>query len=185
MTLEEIRRLSTAFRTAMERSARLRQDINFEHFPRGACDETALLLARYLLAHGALHAHYVSASRGEGDSWTSRAWLLVDAITVDITADQFADTDQAVIALETSPWHAATFEIEGDPQPGDYRAYDAHTVWRLNGLYSLILAELEPELRPPAETPALARGGSGASVSGDRIRTASSSSTLETVASVR
>jgi hypothetical protein len=41
-------------------------------------------------------------------------WIVVDGITVDITADQFPDVTDSVIISADSPWHNALPLIEED-----------------------------------------------------------------------
>jgi hypothetical protein len=85
---------------------------------------------------------YVLGRRRSGDDRAFHAWLLVDGLTIDITADQFDDIAEPVIVTTTSPWHGRVFEIEDDDLPGDYRDYDDHTVLRLNGLYAILMRNL-------------------------------------------
>lgn len=150
----ESRRLAQMFRRAIENGAPLSHDIIFERFPNGSCGDAALLLGRFLREHGAGAVRYVLGTRRLGDSWSSHAWLNVDGLTVDITADQFDDMDEAVIAAAMSPWHERTFVLDEDEQPGDYRAYDDHTVSRLDGLYACLLHVMASEPGGPAYKPA-------------------------------
>ncbi|ADG10178.1 hypothetical protein B7G68_08735 [Caulobacter segnis] len=145
----EARRLAHRFRRAIEDGAPLKRDIIFERFPYGSCGDAALLLGRFLREQGAVDVRYVLGTRKLGDSWSSHAWLNVDGLTVDITADQFEDMEEAVIVAVASPWHERIFELDEDEQPGDYRAYDDHTVSRLNGLYARLLRAMIVEPPPP------------------------------------
>jgi hypothetical protein len=137
----QIRGLARRFRRALQEQAPLWRDVSFEHFPRGCCGDTALLLGRFLCDHGAGDVQYVLGTRRLGDSWSSHAWLVVDGLIVDITADQFDDVDEEVIVAATSPWHALTFQLDGVRRPGDYRQYDGgQGDARLHHLYALVLA---------------------------------------------
>ena len=120
--MNNIRLLAQKFRKAMDKanSAGCFSDlIAFRYFPRGACGDTCLLLAEYLLEHG-IYTAYVCGQKypngcGEKNP-QSHAWLLVvnksdseynenrkNAIShyhesvlhgetiIDITGDQFSD----------------------------------------------------------------------------------------------
>lgn len=147
MDIDRLILLASAFRTAIERCDRARLGITFETFPRGSCGDAALLLGRFLIEHGAATTTYVLASRGEGDAWSSHAWLVVDDVVVDITPDQFDDAKAAVIVARDSAWHG-TFEVEDTHIPGDFRIYDPHTVATLGGIYAVVLGQVDPTLRP-------------------------------------
>ncbi len=104
--------LASTFRTAME--ATLPEDfpdtLTLHHaggFPRGCCGDTSVLLAEYLTQNGYTGVQLISADNG-GDERElySHAWLEVDGIVVDITADQFDDYDiPAVFVSDQSDFH--------------------------------------------------------------------------------
>lgn len=138
-------RLATAFRRTIEDGAPLAYDIVFERFPAGSCGDAALLLGRLLSEHGARDIRYVLGKRRVGDDWGSHAWLTVDGLIVDITADQFEDMDAPVIVAKTSAWHTGGWQIERDGLPGDYRKYDEHTVAQLDALYARLMDRMAPQ----------------------------------------
>lgn len=128
-------RLARRFRRAIEDGSPLAHDIVFERFPTGSCGDAALLLSRFLREHGARDIRYVLGKRRVGDDWGSHAWLTVDGLIVDITADQFEEVEVPVIVAATSAWHTSGWEIDRDGLPGDYRKYDERTVAHLDALY--------------------------------------------------
>lgn len=140
----EIAALAGAFRAALERADRSRLPITFRDFPHGACGDAALLLAKFLEQHGHGGFGYMLGLR---DGW-SHAWLQRGQLVVDITADQFDEIEEAVIAREGSPWHA-TFEIEDD-HPADFMCYDPHTRSMLAQAYCVICNLLPADMRPGA-----------------------------------
>jgi hypothetical protein len=102
MNLEtELRRIASAVRAIIEEYASAHDhDIMFQSFPRGTCGPVSELLGRYLVEVARLDAGYVCAEwLGDG----SHAWIEVDGIIVDITADQFGQAP--VIVTRHSPWH--------------------------------------------------------------------------------
>jgi hypothetical protein len=135
----QARRLAQRFRRAIEDGTPLAHDIVFERFPAGSCGDTALLLGRFLREHGARDIRYVLGKRRQGDDWGSHAWLTVDGLIVDITADQFDEVDDPVIVAVASAWHACAWQIDRDALPGDYRRYDEQTVAHLDALYARLL----------------------------------------------
>ena len=77
-----------------------------------------------MLEHGHSDVAYVYAERGEGDTWTSHAWLKVDGQIVDITADQFGQS--AVIVSAVSRWHDEWRAEPGRPpicDPANWLSY--------------------------------------------------------------
>lgn len=134
----EALRLARSFRRAIEDGAPLAHDIVFERFPAGSCGDAALLLGRFLRERGARDICYVLGRRPSGENWGSHAWLKVDGLIVDITADQFDEVEAPVIVAAASAWHAA-WEIDRDRLPGDYRKYDEHTVAHLDALYARLM----------------------------------------------
>jgi hypothetical protein len=137
--LSEIRRLATEFREAIERCPRHRLPITFTEFPRGACGDAVLLLAKYLERNGHAGFAYVLGMRSGG----SHAWLSRDALIVDITADQFEDQSQSVIVDTCSIWHAS-FRLHPEDQqhPADFEKYDEATVSTLAKAYVAIVGQI-------------------------------------------
>ncbi len=101
--LQCIRDVAQRFRAALEQAgpfslAGLRQ------FPAGACGDTCRLLAEYMHRSGLGEFAIVTGWRRP--QMITHAWLTRDGVIVDITADQFAEVDDAVIVGRTSPWHS-------------------------------------------------------------------------------
>lgn len=137
---DELMRLATVFRDAIERCDLVALGVTFESFPRGSCGDAALLLARFLSEHGAGATDYMLGERGEGEAWSSHAWLRLGEMTIDIAADQFEDQPERVIVSRDSVWHDG---FVGEAQhAADYRLYDAYTVSNLDRAYALILSRI-------------------------------------------
>jgi hypothetical protein len=84
--LNKIRQLATAFRAGIENCDPAKMILTMRQFPRGSCGDASLLLARYLRENGAGEFQYVLGERGEGNHWTSHAWLEQAEVIVDIAA---------------------------------------------------------------------------------------------------
>lgn len=119
---EAIRELAERFRNGIEACDPARMVISMQSFPRGACGDAALLLARYFRDNGAGEFEYIVATRGEGEGWTSHAWLEQNGLIVDITADQFNEVEAVVLVTEDRGFHA-TFRDFDRSQSADFDDY--------------------------------------------------------------
>jgi hypothetical protein len=96
--------LASGFRSAILRSVPCTSSLaTLRDFPRGACGDASLLLAKYLQVNGLGRAVLLVGHR-EGQE---HAWLQLQDFTVDITADQFKDQDASVIVTADSSWHSS------------------------------------------------------------------------------
>ena len=81
----------------------------FKDFPLGCCQDASLMLALYLHRKGFGVAELVSGSKGRN----SHAWLELDGLIIDITADQFKEGKEKVIISKKSEFHNA-FKNDGN-----------------------------------------------------------------------
>ncbi len=98
---DEIRSLAIAARRAFEERPRVHP---FERFPDGCCGDASLVLAQLYRERGAASVVVMTGDR-EG---ASHAWLMVEALIVDITGDQTifaAEGRPAVCVAAESAWH--------------------------------------------------------------------------------
>jgi len=140
-----IKALATAFRRAMEVSG-VKADIVFRNFPRGSCGDASLLLSEFLRSHGISEIEYVVgwASQDSG-SRRSHAWLELEGLIVDITADQFSNRPAPPVFITRSrTWHAHF--SEDDRHPASISAYDPATRGRLLALYADVMAHIPASL---------------------------------------
>ncbi|HJV36723.1 hypothetical protein [Geomonas sp.] len=106
-------------------------------FPRGACGDASLLLAKYLQVQRCGLAHYVLGGR----AGLPHAWLQLHGFVVDITADQFDDQVAGVIVSADSSWHCS---FHGKiHSPADFCLYDRETVFKLTHAYRQISSHLD------------------------------------------
>ncbi len=135
--VEHLRTLAQSFRRALERTDRRNLIVTLAEFPNGACGDAALLLGAYLQDEGLGASVYVLGRR----DGCYHAWIELEGITIDITADQFSEINQPVIVCRRSSWHD-TFEQERLHQ-AHYSVYDDHTVFELHKAYQAVLSNLE------------------------------------------
>jgi hypothetical protein len=97
-----LKEIASSVRQILERYSLSTDDIMFQSFPRGCCGPASELLGRCLIELGFANVSYIAAERR--DDTGSHAWINVDGVIVDITADQFGEPD--VIVRRVSSWHA-------------------------------------------------------------------------------
>lgn len=137
---DKVLEFATRFRRAMEEVDLEAMAIGFRMFPRGACSDTSLLLGTALQDHGLGRFQYVCASKSEGGSFESHAWLRAGSLIVDITADQFDGMPPVFVGQDTG-WHEKWGPVT-DLGDGDYRQCTGGYATELEGSYSLIMAKL-------------------------------------------
>lgn len=137
---DKVLEFATQFRKAMGAVDLEAMAIGFRFFPRGACSDTSLLLGTALKDHGLGEFQYVCASKTEGGSFESHAWLRADGLIVDITADQF-DGMPPVFVGEDTGWYENWGEVTVLGE-GDYRQCTGGYSAELEGSYRLVMAKL-------------------------------------------
>lgn len=91
----ELDELVIGFRRAIERAKdNGEQGEFFRKFPTGQCGHSSDMLTQYLIDNGVKNVDYVcgtyySDNPDDPDNCQSHAWLVVNELVVDITADQF------------------------------------------------------------------------------------------------
>lgn len=144
LDIDEVRRMASRFRMAIEACDRSRLPVSFEEFPRGSCGDVTPLLGTYLIEHGFGPFDYVLGERGSSNY--THAWLRQGQLDVDITADQFADAPGQIIVCGQSSWHRMFRQrVE---HVADFRIYDEHTVSSLKAAYGLIVDRIEMNTGP-------------------------------------
>lgn len=134
--LNSLFRLASAFRSGIVKCKSKSLSITLQDFPRGACGDAALLLAKYLENNGCGKFQYMLGQK----NGYSHAWLQQDDIIVDITADQFHDQDSPVIVTRDDSWHS---EFDGKIENvADFELYDQSTATMLKYKYREIVEEI-------------------------------------------
>jgi hypothetical protein len=134
--LSELYRLATTFRSAITQCDPKTLYITLQGFPRGACGDAALLLAKYLENQGYGQFNYILGNR---DGY-SHAWIQQEDLIVDISADQFTDQDLPVIVSYDHTWHNSFHgEIE---HVADFTIFDSFTKTNLSNSYDEIVSKI-------------------------------------------
>jgi hypothetical protein len=130
--------LVSLFRLAILRSRSSTLHLaTLQEFPRGACGDASLLLAKYLEVNNCGHSFYVLGER----HGQQHAWLQLEEFIIDITADQFDDQDAGVIVTTESAWHAS---FNGKiHNVADFCLYDRTSVFLLTRAYQAITSCLK------------------------------------------
>jgi hypothetical protein len=103
-------------------------------FPRACCGPAVLLLNALIGEELGLSGEYVADVRPADQR--SDAWLELDGLIVDVTADQFPDARDAVVVTRDRSWHAQ-FE-ENTRHSASLSAYDCST----RASYEFVIREL-------------------------------------------
>jgi hypothetical protein len=135
--LDNLGELARRFRGALENCDQTKLPVGLQAFPSGACADASLLLAKYLQEKGEGKAEYVSGNDGN----QTHAWLELDSIIIDITADQFNRSIDPVIVSTNSTWHQR-FE-DRSRRTVSIDDYDAHTSTSLNAAYQELIHTIE------------------------------------------
>lgn len=124
-TTAQLHRIATAFRAGLEQAP---WPYFLNNFPHGCCGPAADLLGLYLIETNNGTAQYIFSEdqarqkAGRPTGYMSHAWLVLDGLIIDITADQFDDVDETVIVQRTSAWHLGWTIKESHCHPvGDQR----------------------------------------------------------------
>lgn len=130
----EIRKLAKEFRAAF---AELKaEDVPLsEHllnFPRGCCGDASDLLVEYFRQKG-IEVESVSGVRRSG----THAWLEVDGLIVDITADQFPGVQEEVLVTHDKSWHNQ-FKNQ-KRSDSNFREFGRYNSDRLSGVYDILM----------------------------------------------
>jgi hypothetical protein len=134
--IEEIRRIATEVRTAMDTLIAENKIpqwcIPFPRFPAGCCGDISIILA----------THFKNAGFGLGDyicgryveDGRSHAWLRLDGICIDITADQFNFASFPKVIVEYEQDYPLNKLFETDTPPSTYEIDRPH----LSSVYTQI-----------------------------------------------
>ena len=129
--------LARSMRRAIEGLPQETLPFHMRDFPRCWCTDASLLLGAFLSDKRFGGFELIRGWRGS----QSHAWLAKDDLIIDITADQFPDAPLGMLITKPSSWHEQ-FEVEGCPEPGDFREQCGPGIDNLRILYS----QLHPAL---------------------------------------
>ena len=135
--LEKLTELATQFRLMIEEADWSKLTMEFENFPTG-CSDAAVLLAQHLIDEGFGTPTYVSAELIKSNQNRGYAWIKLDGIIIDITADGFDPKAPKVIVEENSEWHEK-FEILDEHPAGIHVYQQDHIIRSLLAAYHEII----------------------------------------------
>ncbi len=120
--IEEIRRIATEVRNIMDDLITNREIspklIPFCRFPTACCGDMSIILATHLKNAGFGLADYICGSYVEDGR--SHAWLRLDGICIDITADQFDFASFPKVIVEYEQDYPLNKLFETDRPPSTY-----------------------------------------------------------------
>lgn len=102
----DIQGIATAFRSAFDSVQLYDAPGSIPHFPKGCCSWATWMLGHYLKFELGLDPKEIQGERFDDNGHCNHAWLGVNSLVVDITADQFPDGPAHVVATASSIWHA-------------------------------------------------------------------------------
>jgi hypothetical protein len=100
ITIEKLASIATAARDFFEKNKHTTPDAVLRNFPKGACGCVSELLGRYLEEQYQVSPLCVSA---ELNDLSTHAWLQINDVIIDLTADQFSQPP--IIVSDSSAWH--------------------------------------------------------------------------------
>jgi len=140
MNIQQIEKAAIEFRNAIE-ACSSELGISFQSFPKGSCGDATDLLGTYLIENGLGNFSYFygDVSSKVNNIWSSHAWLQLDELVVDITADQFPEISQKVMVCSKSEWHTT---LNGKfSHIADYRLINAPSI-NLDAIYKKIISHI-------------------------------------------
>ncbi len=137
--LQEIKRNAENFRELLESCSASELPTCLKEFPAGSCGDASLLLAEHLRSKEIEHIVYVRGER-TGENWCTHAWLEIDDVIVDLTADQFDGISERVLVTRERSWHNqfkvvaryAPNLLSEDPAIGELRRFSAWFQKKIN-----------------------------------------------------
>lgn len=139
-----LRNLCLAFRSAILKSNKGALITSLHKFPYGACSDSSLLLARYLIKRGYKNVQYVSGKKAdiENNVYLSHAWLELNEYIIDITIDQFGDINEPVLITTDRQIHDM-FDNDILRYQGEYYSSVNRIKYWLDTSYKEIMRQLE------------------------------------------
>ncbi|MCU4601867.1 hypothetical protein [Acinetobacter ursingii] len=138
--IEKIRQIVTQVRQAMDELKSAGEispnNIWFGKFPNGSCGDMSIILATHLKNSGFDLPEYICGLHI--DDRRSHAWLRLDDICIDITADQFDFAQYPKVIVEFEEDYPLKTIFKPDRTPSKYEIDMDH----LQSMYNKILEQL-------------------------------------------
>lgn len=139
--IDEIRKIATEVRMIMEELV-ANHEISptyrpFCNFPRGCCGDMSIILSTHFINMGFPQADYICGYHP--DDGHSHAWIRIDGICIDITADQFKGMNFPNVIVEYEKDYLLKDIYLTYRQPSQYEIDNHH----LSAMYEKIKEKLE------------------------------------------
>ena len=105
LPIENLLIIATDFRKAFEASDLSRAPGFLPHFPEGCCSWATWMIGHFLKFEMCQSVEEINAERASLSGTLPHAWLSADGIIIDITSDEFEDSEARVIVSRNSDWH--------------------------------------------------------------------------------
>ncbi|MCK3826209.1 hypothetical protein [Pseudomonas sp. W2Aug9] len=146
MHRRDLEQVVTEFRAALQELALSGFYFNVSidrSFPHAACDDSSLLLARYLTDQGFPGAVRVHGELGgRNNELRTHVWLKLDGKIIDITGSQFENYSQPEILIAENDEFLDTFKVEREGRVADYRQTPGLPRYDFNLAYDAICAKV-------------------------------------------
>lgn len=126
--IEQIRKIATDVRQAME-ELKINEKISpkaipFGRFPNGCCGDMSIILATHYKNLGFELAEYICGTHYEDGR--THAWIRLNGICIDITADQFEFGDYPAVIVEYEKDYPLKSIFQTDGPPSKYEIDKDH-----------------------------------------------------------
>ena len=142
--IEEIRRIATEVRTAMDTliiENKIPQWCTpFKYFPNICCGDMSIILSTHFINLGFDHPDYICGKHYDDDNINSHAWIRLNGICIDITADQFSAEQYDRVIVEYEKDYPLLNKFHPDREETSKYTIDTDI---LRKTYSLIQEQLE------------------------------------------
>ena len=138
LPIENLLVIATDFRNAFEDSDLSKAPGFLPHFPEGCCSWSTWMIGHFLKFEMCHSVEEINAERAS----LPHAWLSADGIIIDITSDEFEDSEARVIVSRNSDWHK-TWSIVETIEIQRIDTYDSiGTGPRPSDIYELLVTRL-------------------------------------------
>lgn len=140
--------VASEFRANIEKSNLPQEPGILFEFPAGCCSWATWMIGHFLKYELSYDISERQADRHSADGIDSHAWLVARGVIIDITSDQFVDSDERVIVNSRSLWHS-TWNIINNTDVKRIETYDQlfnGTTLRPSGVYEMLAEGIREKL---------------------------------------
>lgn len=141
--IEEIREIATVFRNAIDElvvsKAKLFSHYPFKQFPTACCGDMSIILSTHFYELGFGQPDYICGKNIMNDVIKTHAWIMLDNVCIDITADQFGADEYSKVIVEHESNYPLSSQYIPNARASQYQI-DTH---ELKKIYELILKQLD------------------------------------------